>query len=65
MLDVRITAENFMMGLTKIQKGTIIQLSPVVARHVVKMGEGQIVESAKKAAPKRKSRYKRRDIKAE
>lgn len=65
MVKIEITADNFMIGMKKISKGSVIELAPPIARYIVKSGEGKIVgETVKKKAVK-KATYKTRVMKAE
>lgn len=55
--DVKITSDNFMVGQTKITKGSIYPCLPVVARYIVGQGNGVVIPKPKtisKAKPKTK-----------
>ena len=70
MFKVEITIDNFMIGLTKIAKGEVVEVAPPIARYIEKSGQGKVIgevvekKVVKKAAVK-KATYKTRDMKAD
>ncbi len=51
MINVKITADNFMIGQTKIPKGSIYPCLPVVARYIAGEGTGEIMDPVESVKP--------------
>lgn len=44
LVNIKITAPNFMLGRNKVEAGTVLSFVPPIARHIVKNGEGVYVK---------------------
>lgn len=72
LVKVKITSDSFIFGTHKMPRGSILEVVPPIARVIEKNGEGVIVKEdpikevkTKPTPPKKKSTYKRRDVRAE